>query len=549
MRGDYTSSSELFQVLEFQPEAKLAVGWNSIENDISTGRATCLDPKSFSYKKNPSGHKDGQYEGSFRLVHSKTDIEDGFGLNASATYRGLLYKVEGSAKYAQSKEVSAENTNVAGYVAVETRADSIYGATSKSLDAQFIPSVKMISASEIAARFTDIRVLPEYIDLLASNPKEFFRRCGDGFVADIYYGGRLNVLAALATTSEDSKKKLEASLKGSSSAVDVSVDGFISSVKKSSGTQFTASYRAVGGDGKELSVSSIDNLKQTVDKFSHEVFKNDAGIRMRVVSYASLIPNTDSYRFGVVQDAIDAARRYRDLNSVWDALGQMRDGPLTTKLKWNRAVSKQCLADKQDEILDYNKTIFSSLETCSKQMNSSMSNPPNCSSKALLAGARLKTGSATCPATTTIVDGKLSQFDYRLFYPLVSDSKILDICQKPSDSVYRAMINKLWLKPTIDAQCSADPNQPQCYNRVREQLTNNIHILDNGFTPIMPTGGYTRSCKNCETAWRGDGGSHVRCDCKKNGKYVPTKWRNMDPQCPQKTALQNCSATLKYGNC
>ena len=37
------SASEVFEYLEFRPGATLGVGWNSLENDIATRRATCIE--------------------------------------------------------------------------------------------------------------------------------------------------------------------------------------------------------------------------------------------------------------------------------------------------------------------------------------------------------------------------------------------------------------------------------------------------------------------------------------------------------------------------
>lgn len=241
------------QKLEYQPEAVLALGWNSIENSSSAGRASCLDPKSYQSNKNKS--KDPNYYGTFRLVYSKTDIEDGFGLNSSASYRGLVYKASGSVKYAQSKQVSSQSTNASGFVTVETRSESLLGQSALSQGGAFVPSYQSAPFSAVKARLGDIRLSNDYVQMLKSNPGEFFRQCGDGFVMDIYYGGRLNIFATLTTDSETSRKKLEASLKGSGGVAEISIDGFISNAKNSGNTEFNASYMAVGSDGSELAQS------------------------------------------------------------------------------------------------------------------------------------------------------------------------------------------------------------------------------------------------------------------------------------------------------
>ncbi len=544
-----SSAQDSDQILEYQPEASMAMGWNSLTNRPSNARANCLDPSSYEISDEPreeSGGSGIRAEGNFQLIFSKSEIADGFGLNAAASYRSLAYNVSGSAEYAQSKQVSTENTNVAGYVKVETRAQSLRGKSGVAELRSFSLSDTNLPADSLGARLSGIRLSQEALDALKNSPEEFFNNCGDGFVIDIYYGGRLNVIASLSSTSEQEKRKLESSLKGSGGGAEVSIDGFIESAKSTAVESFNASYLMVGTDGGDINVLTVAELKTTFDNFPGNVKKNDIGVRLRVASYASLLPESERYRFGPTDEVIKAARLYNDLESVWRNLADMR-GALNKKLRWDLAVNERCLSDKQDEIGAFNSTVLKNITACAEQTTSSFSTPSICESDAFPANPA-KNSDPSCPSTTAIVDGQLSQFDYRLFYPMLVVNNELPACKQYDTAEVQAVVRKQWLKPVIDAQCNDNINLPQCNNEIRRQLVNNIHVVDTT-KPLAPYGknGYLSSCQDCKMKWGSGGKAIIQCSCSKNKKYKNTAWINM--QCPQKTALQNCNRRLRYGKC
>lgn len=536
------------QLMEYQSEAKVGWGWNSLTNRPSQTRGNCLDPDSYEISQSNADESSSGIiaEGSFKLVFSKSSIADGFGLNAAANYRSVAYEASGSAKYAQSKQVSAQNTNVAGYVKVETRSQSLRAKGYSG--AETLSSDVPMTSSMLGAKLSGIRLSPDALAALNESPEKFFTNCGDGFVIDIYYGGRLNVLAELSTGSEESKRKLEESLKGAGGGATIEIGGFVEASKSSEVSSFSASFRAVGSDGTGIDVSDVDSLKDTFDKFPRNVKDNDRGVRIRVASYASLLPNSEQYQFGPTQEVIEAARLHNDLDSVWRDLADMRSGDLANELRWDLAVDKDCLGEKQDEIVAYQKRVKNNVTGCATKITSSLSTPGACG-KAVFPANPSSSASATCPATTAVIDGQLSQFDYRMFYPLVKNEKVLPACKKYATGEVQQAVNAQWLEPIIDAQCNDDNTLRQCNNRIRQQLQNNIHVVDTtgNTAPIHPYGGYSRSCKNCTSKWDASGAATFQCSCAKNKEFRNTAWITM--QCPQDNALQNCNRRLRYGNC
>ncbi len=159
---------------------------------------------------------------------------------------------------------------------------------------------------------------------------------------------------------------------------------------------------------------------------------------------------------------------------------------------------------------------------------------------------QLKSGSDSCPATTQLIDGQLSQFDYRLFYPAVKQSGVLPSCKKWGTGEIQQFVSSQWLDPTIDTQCRANPSQPQCVNATRAKLKANIHVVDTS-EPLQPEGRYEETCNSCKLKWVSDGKAQMQCSCKRDGEFKNTAWVTL--QCPQKARLNNCRRTLHYGNC
>lgn len=535
------------QVLEYQPQAALAVGWNTLTNQISDARATCLSPKSYKSQEN----KNSRYSGNFRLVSSRSDIEDGLDLNVSAGYRGLVYQASGSIEFAQNQTLSAASTQVAGFATAETRVESVVGQTANvAANATSISSDAVLSLNDVQQRLGGLSLDPDKLALLTStNPEDvqkFFSACGDGFVSDIYHGGRLNIVATLSTQSETSKQTVESTLKGEGGGFNIGIKGLVSAAKSKDVTNFSSNYLIVGTDGSGGSFTDIEGLKQKFNEFNNKAYQHDAGIRLRVTSYALLLPNSGQYRFGVAKDAIETARLVNELTSVWQTLGQMQDGQLLSPLRWDRSVGKQCIKNKQDEIIQNNHSRVAALKSCSQDTVSSMSTPDSCTSAQLLAQVSISSkDSAACPATTKLVNDRVSEFDYRLFYPALGTP---NNCAPLKSSVVKEKVRKEWIKPRWDAICN-NPNQnPQlCLNSTLDSLVAHIHVPDRGLPPL-PSGGYRRFCpvKTCTTKWDGNDNGLIQCKCSSGGKSKRTKWTSI--QCPQTIALENCHGALKYKN-
>ncbi len=118
------SAADYAMDAEYHPAAKLGLGWNSIVNEPTDGRAKCIDGDSAK----PHENADPKTTSTFRLVRSTTDVMDAFEMSAEAAFRGVVYNASGSVSYAQSRNLSRDALNVAGAVEMHTRTLSLYAA-------------------------------------------------------------------------------------------------------------------------------------------------------------------------------------------------------------------------------------------------------------------------------------------------------------------------------------------------------------------------------------------------------------------------------------
>ena len=173
------ADDQFTQVLEYRSPATLGLGWNSLTNQSSDARMSCLEEKSYTTHESQGGN----YSGSFRLVSSRSDIEDSLGLNASASYRGLVYQASGSVQFAKSQTLSTGSIQVAGFATAETRVQSLLGkGNTEGLKADAGPSDEILPLSTIQRRQTGLRIAPKKLRLLTSGkPKDaqkFFGNVG-----------------------------------------------------------------------------------------------------------------------------------------------------------------------------------------------------------------------------------------------------------------------------------------------------------------------------------------------------------------------------------
>jgi hypothetical protein len=543
-----SAHAEMSMMLEFAPEASLGLGWNTLRNAPTDRRETCIE--NFA---DPVVSKNKQLEstGSFRLVHSTSDILDGFDLSASAAFHGIFYKGSGSISYATSQSISAEMTNAAGFVTVETDATSLRAKDAPAAATAYRYSFAVTPAA-VASSIGGLRLKQEYLDLLksgsVSDRKTFFEICGDGFISDIYRGGRLSTVLTISSRNREDRQKLQASLSGEGGGASVSVGTMIEKVSKSSVSSFSANFHAVSGCGQS-GVTSLDAMKNLLETFAGCVRSDPAGIRMRVISYDALVTPPGKHRFGVPEGAAKAARAYLDLNSIWATMHQMRDttSDLHDKLVWSRSVGTSCLGEKQDEILDVRKRLKESLSGCNEAIGTTIDRPAACEAEAMQANlAQPRPASAGCPTTSRILDGLSSQYDYLVFWPAMVRTGVQEnSCHQQVDGFVADAVYQDWIKPVIDLRCSGPDveDKADCRSGFPNAVKSRIPVHPR--VTRTPTGGYQRTCKDCRISWNGSGGQVMKCQCKRGGKYGWTK--SITLQCPQTAPLENCKRTLKYG--
>lgn len=122
----------------------------------------------------------------------------------------------------------------------------------------------------------DVRLKPEFEDLLDIAPLEFVERCGDRFVQKVSYGGELLVVLSIATESESDRRDLSARLSASFGlfgSADASMDE--NTFEALEGREVTLLIDRVGGGGQLPDLRTARELIEYARNFPNEVAGND----------------------------------------------------------------------------------------------------------------------------------------------------------------------------------------------------------------------------------------------------------------------------------
>lgn len=146
-----------------------------------------------------------------------------------------------------------------------------------------------------------VRLTDDMAQLATSNPIEFRRRCGDGYVASISQGGELAITYRIAASSVQRQQEIASSLGVSysggvvSGSANVSVSTTLKNMNESGHTSITM-YRS-GGSGQPVA-TTLDQIDALVSGFPAAVQSAPRNYLITVIDYRTL-PNYSSTAAGM----------------------------------------------------------------------------------------------------------------------------------------------------------------------------------------------------------------------------------------------------------
>ena len=181
----------------------------------------------------------------FREIENRADLSEALGVGVDVSLGFLGWGFSNHFRMARSRDISSYDLNI--WV-----------------------RVRVITGSE--ALVSDVQILPEFQELLESDPFEFLERCGDRFVQSVTFGGELIILLSVETYSDSDRFELENRLSASFGIFgSLGVDVESSFSEEFDGREVSVEVSRVGGGGSLPSLATAEDILEYARQFPEEV--------------------------------------------------------------------------------------------------------------------------------------------------------------------------------------------------------------------------------------------------------------------------------------
>lgn len=234
-------------LLEFPVEnpVSLGTGWNFVENKKSLQSCIAHDVSSLNFQDRRA---------QLSVVEDHEALADALDVSVTAKYRAVLSNFSASARFVTSTKFEARSTHVAIMAEVDEGPQFV------------VPTAVDNASSDVEQQIKNVRLLPEFVDLASNDIDEFFRQCGQGFVAVIHSGARINAVLTFSNTNRKEHEAISLSLSGGGGGASFSASFQRTMDSFSQAERFNVSYLGLGGAAdtiplsKEGLISAVEEL-------------------------------------------------------------------------------------------------------------------------------------------------------------------------------------------------------------------------------------------------------------------------------------------------
>lgn len=291
--------------------ALLGQGWDTFNDSPTT--SSCVDVEAAPLERS-------SYTSNVEHVISTYSLLKEVAVSASASYSGTGTKASANVVAKRTNQVRTDAQNF--LFTFESSSGSTFAVAPGTVQQNGInptdSTVKLMDAAkgEMAQerlatalstqlpsfKGASIKLSTEASTLLGSNPAEFRRRCGEGFVAAIHRGARVQLLLSQTNASQAEKEAFAASLSASGFGGSAKASYSTSSDKKlgtsslhyttfqEGGVPLKPTDLAIGSTGKP---DQLINLEDVLPK-PEQLQVNPTAFRVVVVPYANVDPRVAS---------------------------------------------------------------------------------------------------------------------------------------------------------------------------------------------------------------------------------------------------------------
>ncbi|HKY71152.1 MAG TPA: hypothetical protein VJL88_04485 [Nitrospira sp.] len=211
-----------------------------------------------------------------------------------------------------------------------------------SASATFAQAMSFTSTSTYMSALAEVWVGPKYVvpssvkfatpalqAMAKTNPAEFFRQCGTGFVSVMQRGAKMVAVLEFKGTTRDESQDIAstASYSGLTGGFDVSADSKMKKYQASN--RFSIQATRSGGDGKTISLS-LEELNQEIKNLPQQASSAPITFAMTVEPYTSLPDWPDSQIDVDLKDHQILSRSFGRLMTIWS----YADEALKSKSGW-----------------------------------------------------------------------------------------------------------------------------------------------------------------------------------------------------------------------
>lgn len=243
----FASDEENTVLLEFPVEnpVSLGTGWNFVENKKTLQNCIAHDVSSLDFQDRRA---------HLSVVEDHESLADALEISVTAKYRAVLSNFSASARFVTSTKFEARSTNVAIMAEVDEGPKFV------------VPISTGNPRSSVGQEIKNVRLLPEFVDLASNDIDEFYRQCGQGFVAVVHSGARINAVLTFSNTTLTEHETISASLSGGGGGASFSTSFQRTMDNYSQSERFNVSYLGLGGAAdtiplsKEGLISAVEDL-------------------------------------------------------------------------------------------------------------------------------------------------------------------------------------------------------------------------------------------------------------------------------------------------
>jgi hypothetical protein len=245
----------LFVEFPEQNPVNLGVGWNT-----RTGEKVprvCIDFQSAERK-----YQDRRL--TFDLINDNASLANALKVSISAKFKTVTGAGgSAAASFAKSTRFSSASTNIA--VLAEVFQSPLYVAPTTGTQPNSPQSIVAVTGGtvDLSAFYggNAVSLKSDLRQIASTNLGEFYRQCGDSFVAVIHQGARLIGNMTFNETSKEEREQLEVSVSGGAATWNVEGSLSNSMEKFNSASRLTINFAQFGGSGGNFPLNREGLLK------------------------------------------------------------------------------------------------------------------------------------------------------------------------------------------------------------------------------------------------------------------------------------------------